>query len=473
VESKRFPKLQQMSSDGQYYTQDQIKDVIAYARDRGIRVVPEFDVPGHTTSWFAAYPELASGPGPYQIWRRFGVNDAAMDPSRDHTYHFLDDFIGEMSRLFADEYFHIGGDEVNGKQWEANRQIRKFKRRHHLANHHDLQAYFNQRLEAVVKSHKKIMVGWDEILHAGLPKDVVVQSWRGQQSLADASRQGYRGMLSYGYYLDLMQPAAQHYLIDPLGNGAADLAPEEKARVLGGEACMWAEFVTSANIDERIWPRVAAVAERLWSPQEVRDVDDMYRRLQAASSYLAAAGVQHQEQYRAMLQRLAGGKNNDAEPLRVLADVLEPVKGYARPHTRQYETTTPLNRLVDAVRPESDAGRNFAAETQRFLNKPDSLLETYVLVSQLALWQDNDQRLRPLIENNPLLQEIVPVSQNFSAIATMGMQALRYLGAGGSAPAQWRDQQLAFLKEAQKPQAEMLNTLVPSVQKLVEATVPE
>src|SRR5262249_183010 len=116
VESKRFPKLQQMSSDGQYYTQEQIKDVIAYARDRGIRVVPELDVPGHTTSWFAAYPDLAGGPGPYEIWRRFGVNDAAMDPSRDHTYHFLDDFIGEMSRLFPDEYLHIGGDEVNGKQ---------------------------------------------------------------------------------------------------------------------------------------------------------------------------------------------------------------------------------------------------------------------------------------------------------------------------------------------------------------------
>jgi hexosaminidase len=473
VESKRFPRLQQMSSDGQYYTQDQIKDVIAYARNRGIRVVPEFDVPGHTTSWFAAYPELASAPGPYQIWRRFGVNDAAMDPSRDHTYHFLDDFIGEMSRLFPDEYFHIGGDEVNGKQWDANRQIRKFKRRHHLATHHDLQAYFNQRLETIVKVHKKIMVGWDEILHGGLPKDVVVQSWRGQQSLADAARQGYSGMLSYGYYLDLMQPASQHYSIDPLGNGAADLTPEEKARILGGEACMWAEFVTPANIDERIWPRMAAVAERLWSPPDVRDVDDMYRRLQAASNYLAAAGVQHQEQYRAMLQRLTGGKNHDAEPLRILADVLEPVKGYARPHSRQYETTTPLNRLVDAVRPESDAGRNFATETQRFLNKPDSFLETYVLVSQLSLWQDNDQRLRPLAENNPLLQEIVPVSQNLSAVAATGMQALRYLGAGGRAPALWREQQLAFLKEAQKPQAEMLNTLAPSVQKLVEATVPE
>src|SRR5262249_16772396 len=177
VEGKRFPKLQQMSSDGQYYTQEQIKDVIAYARDRGIRVVPEFDVPGHTTSWFVAYPELASASGRYEIWRRFGVNDPVMDPSRDHTYHFLDNFVGEMSRLFLDEYFHVGGDEVSGKQWEASPQIRKFKHRHHLSNRHDLQAYFNQRLHAIVKEHKKIMVGWDEILQAGRPKEGGGQSW--------------------------------------------------------------------------------------------------------------------------------------------------------------------------------------------------------------------------------------------------------------------------------------------------------
>jgi hexosaminidase len=471
VESKRFPKLQQLSSDGHYYTQEEIKDVIAYARDRGIRVVPEFDVPGHTTSWFAAYPDLASGPGPYEIWRRFGVNDAAMDPSRDHTYHFLDDFIGEMSRLFPDEYFHIGGDEVNGKQWEANAAIRKFKRRHHLANHHDLQAYFNRKLEAIVKSHKKIMVGWDEILHGDLPKDVVVQSWRGQRSLAEAARQGYRGLLSYGYYLDLMQTAAQHYSVDPLGDSAADLTAEEKARILGGEACMWAEFVTAGNIDERIWPRVAAVAERLWSPQDVRDLDDMYRRLAAASDYLASIGILHREQYRVMLERLAG--SSDVEALRVLADLLEPVKGYARPHSRQYETTTPLNRLVDAVRPESDAGRNFAALTQRFLAKPESIREAATLNGQLAAWQENEHRLTPLLESNPQLQEALPLSQNMSAVAATGLQALRYLASTGRAPAAWREQQLAFLKDAQKPQAEMLNTIVPSVLKLVEATVPE
>jgi len=470
VESKKLPKLQELSSNGQYYTQEQIKDVIAYARERGIRVVPEFDVPGHTTSWFAAYPELASAPGPYEIWRRFGVNDPAMDPTRDHTYRVLDDFFGEMSRLFPDQYLHIGGDEVNGKQWEANREIREFKRKHHLKTSHDLQAYFNQRLEKIVKSHGKIMMGWDEILHTDLPTDIVIQSWRGQKSLADAARQGYRGLLSSGYYLDLMQPAAQHYAIDPLANGAG-LSPEEKQRVLGGEACMWAEFVTPDNIDERIWPRAIAVAERLWSPPEMVDVESMYRRLQAASASLEASGIKHDAQYSTMLGNLAGG--GDVQALRTLADLLEPVKGYARPRARHYETTTPLNRLVDAVRPESGTGREFARSVDRILNKSAGPLEISRVRNQLTGLQENNRQLEPLLQSRPLLQEAIPVSQNLAGVAQSALQALDYLDAGGKAPAAWRDQQMAFLKEAQKPQAEVLNTLVPSVQKLVEATVPE
>lgn len=471
VESKKLPKLQRMSSDGMFYTQDEIKDVISYARDRGIRVMPEFDVPGHTTSWFVAYPDLASAPGPYQISRHFGVHDAVMDPTRDHTYHVLDDFIGEMSRLFPDEYFHIGGDEVNGKQWESNPRIRKFMRKHRLTGHVDLQAYFNERLEQIVKKHGKTMVGWDEILHAKLPKDVVVQSWRGQKALADAVRQGYRGLLSFGYYLDLIHSAAQHYSVDPLNGAAAGLSDEEKSRVLGGEACMWAELITADNIDERIWPRGAAVAERLWSPQEVRDTESMYKRLHGVSEYLQSIGILHETQYQLMLERLAGG--SDVQPLRILADVLEPVRDYTRNHTRPYETTTPLNRLVDAVRPESDVGRNFAATAQRVVNKTISTEDLAGMRAQLSAWQKNDELLEPVLQAHPLLGEAQSLSQNLSAVAAVGLQALDYLGGGGRAPAAWRDREIAFLREAQKPQAEMLLTIVPTVEKLVEATTPE
>src|SRR5438128_632854 len=135
VESKTFPRLHETGSDGLYYTQDEIRSLIAYARDRGIRVVPEFDVPGHSTVWFVGYPELASAPGPYEIERRWGILDPAFDPTREQTYEFLDRFIGEMARLFPDRFFHVGGDEVNGKHWDANTRIQEFMRSLRIEDH--------------------------------------------------------------------------------------------------------------------------------------------------------------------------------------------------------------------------------------------------------------------------------------------------------------------------------------------------
>src|SRR5579864_3968927 len=154
VESKTFPKLTGMGSEGKYYTQDEIRDLIAYAHDRGIRVLPEFDTPGHSRSWVIGYPELASGPGPFTLEQ----GDPIIDPTREETYKFLEKFIAEMSKLFPDAYFHIGGDEVDGKQWDANPKIQEFIHSHGMKNNQDLQAYFNQRLEKIVAKNHKIMV---------------------------------------------------------------------------------------------------------------------------------------------------------------------------------------------------------------------------------------------------------------------------------------------------------------------------
>ena len=358
VESKRFPKLQQLGSDGLYYTQSQIREVLEYARDRGIRVVPEFDVPAHTSSWLVGYPQLASGPGPHEIGRHWGVYDPVINPAKESTYQFLDAFIGEMAEIFPDEYFHIGGDEVNPKQWDHNPQIKAFARRHHLKNANELQAYFNKRIQAIVAKHGKHMEGWDEILNPSLPKSIVIQSWRGQKSLAEAVRLGYQGLLSSNYYLDLMRPAWFHYQTDPLANESAALSPEEQTRILGGEAAMWCEFATARNVDSRIWPRLAAIAERLWSPADVKDVASMYRRMELVSRELELLGLTHRSSYNAMLEELAGG--DPVEPLRNLADVVEPVKGYARVSSGpKYTQETPLNRLVDAAEPESMRARDF------------------------------------------------------------------------------------------------------------------
>ena len=473
VESKKFPKLHEMGSDSLYYTQEEIHDLIQYARDRGIRTVPEFDVPGHSTAWFVGYPELASGPGPYEIERRWGVFDPAFDPTSEKTYKFLDQFFGEMAKLFPDHFFHVGGDEVNGKQWDANPKIQEFIKAHGLKNNEALQSYFNKRLEPIVSKHGKSMVGWDEVLDPALPKDIVIQSWRGPDSLAAAAKQGFRGLLSNGYYLDLGWSAARHYAVDPLSGAAASLSPEEKARILGGESCMWAEYINPENIDSRIWPRNAAIAERLWSPQEVTDAASMHTRMEALANRLEWLGLTHKSYHRQMLQRIAGPSTpEEFTALSTLASLVEPVKDYTREGTATAEPTsaTPLNRLVDAVPLESASARHFGELVDKFVAATchDSAAEAR-LRAQLAAWRDNDARLHPLAERSFLVKEVSATSQDLSMLGTIGLAALDFIAKAQRAPDDWKAQQLALIQQIQKPKGQLLLMPAPAVQKLVEA----
>ena len=472
AESKKFLKLTGMGSDHMFYTQAEIREFIAYAYDRGIRVMPEFDIPGHSRSWFLGYPELSAGSGPYTL--EGGGIDPILDPTRESTYKFLAKFIGEMAKLFPDGYFHIGGDEVDGKQWDANPKIQEFMKAHGLKNNQDLQAYFNQRLEKIVAKNHKTMVGWDEILHPDLPKTIVVQSWRGQASLAAAAKQGYRGLLSYGYYLDLMWPASRHYAVDPMTmtatDAAATLTPEEKNLILGGESCQWAEWVTPENIDSHIWPRNAAIAERLWSPQEVKDVASLYKRMKAVSYDLEWLGLTHNSARTAMLQRMAG--KGDTAALRVLADVVEPVKDYNRWDDAKgpIDFHAPLTRMIDAVSPESDTARQFSDLVENFAQSGyrDQIVEAQIR-SYLTTWRDNDVRLHPVLEQSFLLQEDVPLSQNLSALGAAGLQALDYLDKGQTAPDSWKTEQIAVIDQAGTRQADLLLMVVTPVRELVEA----
>jgi len=469
VQSKVFPKLTGDGSEGMYYTQDEIHGVIQYAHDRGIRVVPEFDTPGHSDSWFMGYPELASNPGPFSF--ELGAAGSVTDPTQESTYKFLDKFIGEMAKLFPDAYFHIGGDEVDGKFWDANPKIQAFKQAHGMKSNQDLQAYYNQRLEKILTKNHKIMVGWDEILHPDLPKTIVVQSWRGQQSLAVAAQQGYRGMLSYGYYLDLMWPTARHYAVDPMSGAAASLTPEQAKLILGGESCQWAEWVTPENIDSHIWPRNAAVAERLWSPQNVTDVPSMYARMRAVSLELESLGLMHNAARERMLHRMAG--NLDVSALRPLADVVEPVKDYNRWDDAKgpIDFHAPLTHMIDAVYPESDTAREFAALVQAYAQSgyKDKVAEVQIR-NWLTLWRDNDAKLHPLLQQSALLQENTPISQNLAMLGAAGLQALDYLDRGQPEPDLWKTQQLTVIEQAKKPVAGLLLVVAAPVQQLVEAS---
>jgi hexosaminidase len=468
VESKKFPLLQEKGSDGLFYTQDEVRAVIEYARDRGIRVIPEFDMPGHATAWFVGYPDLASGSGPYQIERKWGVMDPAMDPTRESTYKFLDTFIGEMAALFPDAYFHVGGDECNGKEWDANPRIQQFMKAHSLKDNAALQAYFSGKVQKIVAGHKKIMVGWDEVLQPNTPKDVVIQSWRGPEYVGQAVRGGNRALLSAGYYIDLNQSAAEHYLPDPEGEGPSTLTAEQRKGILGGEATMWSEFVTPENVDSRIWPRTVAIAERYWSPRGTRDVASMYLRMAVISQKLNSYGLHHNINYPIMLSRMSG--EPDPLPLRVFGDVMQPPRDYTRDEQGEWDAFSPLNGMVDAVPPESETARQFMEIVNRIVAGRASQEDWEQAQEWLVLWRDNDAQLQPMLSRSEITRKLAPVSTNLHHVSQVGLDAIGYLREHKSAPADWRTKQLEFLKTAEKPQAVLLNMVAPAVQKLVEAT---
>jgi hexosaminidase len=467
IESKVFPKLTGEGSDGLFYTQEQAKEVVAHARKLGIRVVPEFDMPGHTTSWAVGYPELASGPGPFSIERHFGVFDPVFDPTKETTYQFIDQFVGEMATIFPDPYMHIGGDENNGVEWKQNPKIQAFAREHNLHGTAAIQAYFNQRLLPILTKHGKKMIGWDEVLTPGLPKDVVVQSWRGFDSLAAGAKQGYSGILSAGYYLDHIDSTADHYRVDPLP-ADSNLTPEQAARILGGEACMWSEYVDAGTIDSRIWPRTAAIAERLWSPQTVNNVDDMYRRLWAEDLRLEALGLTQISQEDASLRALAG--TEQIEPLRPLMEVLQPVDFDTRAGSSEKHgvtTLAPLDNLVDALPPDPPSRHDFANVVSTYLQDPMNRPDVEAtLTAMFRSWMGGSEEME-LMSASPRLAAALPRAQQLTELGTLGLDAVGYLSSGVAAPPGWKARQLAILDEAEKPVAMTRFTVLKPLRDLV------
>jgi hexosaminidase len=469
VESKAFPKLQQLGSDGQYYTQDEVHGLIDYARDRGIRIMPEFEMPSHVASWFVGYPKLADADGPYRLkyklgqsWdrKRIAAEDSSMDPTLESTYAFLDKFLAEMGTLFPDAYLHVGGDAEDAiKEWATNPKMQQYMHTHNLKDSAALQTYFTSRLQRLVAKHHKTMVGWDEVLQPDTPKDVVIQSWRGLDSLALAVTGGNRGILSWGYYLDLNEPASRHYAVDPLLGAVSKLTAAQQTSVLGGEAAMWSEYVTPETVDGRIWPRAAAVAERLWSPQSATDPDSMYLRLAGLSQYLAYRGLRYAATRELTLQRMVG--TSDATSLKVLASIVEPPQGYPRGSQREFNAYTPLNHLADIIPAESDRARDFKAIATRIAAGTATPTDHRLAREWLILWRDNDAVLQPILPQSSLTAELAPVSRNLRRTAQIGLEALDSI--------ETHTPMLGFIE---KERLDSLQSMNPSIAELTNATIP-
>jgi hexosaminidase len=465
VESLVFPKLQQLGSNGQYYTQQQIREVIAYASARGIRVVPEFDMPGHAQSWMVGYPQIGSAPGPFAISDKFGVMDAAMDPTRESTYEFLDQFLGEMAELFPDPYLHIGGDESNGKEWKANPDIRAYMAAHGMKTTAELQAYFSTRVQKILTAHHKQMVGWDEILSPTLPQDAVIQNWHGIEFLMNAAKLGHRGFLSHPYYLDHTYTAGDMYLADPLPAGN-DLTPEQAALIQGGEACMWGEQLTAVTIDSRIWPRTAAVAERFWSPAHDRDVNDMYRRLDVETLRLEGEGLMHMSGPVRVMHNMVG--TTHVQPLELFLATLQPVDFPVRSRIQKPSTATVYDRVVDAARIDPPMKHDFQILVDRAIGGDKASADR--LDSLFHSWVAAAPALDALEANSPLLQEAASHIAAWPKLGTMGEEALQYLRTGTAPPAGWQEKQNAVFQEAVKPSELVEFVILDPMKKLVNAT---
>jgi hexosaminidase len=468
AESKKFPRLTEIASNGQFYTQEQMREVVAYARARGIRVVPEFDMPGHSTSEALAYPEIGSGEDVKGLHLVYDGPRAELDPSNEKTYKFLDTFVGEMAEIFPDAYYHIGGDETEGKAWLANPRIKAFMDKKGFKTSPELQTYFNQRLLPILERHHKKVIGWDEVLTPGLPKDIMIQSWRGLESLSAAAVQGYTGILSTPYYLDHQKTSEQMFL-DDVVPADTKLTPDQQKLILGGEITMWHEQIVTETNDSRVWPRSLAVAERFWSPQSDRDVADMYRRLHHTSLELEDVGLQHISGPARLRRNIAGSTHPEA--LDTLAAVIEPVNFGDREDTQHTDWYTSLDRLVDAVVADPPARQEIAREVDAVLHAQshsERMIAEDHLRHRFDAWQHAAPELATEAQRNYRLNDIGDRARQLGQLAQAGIESLAWIDAHTAPPANWIPQQQAVLTDAQKPSALVQFVFLPDLQKLVE-----
>jgi hexosaminidase len=301
---------------GGFYTQDDIRELVQYARERYVNILPEIDVPGHSLAAIASYPELSCTPGTYKVnsgepfmdWHGNGQFTARIDntlcPANEKVYTFLDKVFSEVSSLFPFPYIHMGGDECAKNFWEKNQQIKELMVREKLKDMHAVQSYFVGRVSKIVSSKGKKMIGWDEILEGGLVKDAAVMSWRGMKGGIEAAKMGHEVVMTptTHVYVDYMQGDAaieppvyaslrlkKSYEFEPVPQGV------DPNLIKGGQANMWTEQVyNTRHLDYMMWPRGFAIAEALWSPASQRNwkgfvtrVEDQFNRFDVADKKYA------------------------------------------------------------------------------------------------------------------------------------------------------------------------------------------
>lgn len=394
-------------------------------------VIPEIDVPGHASALLTVFPEIGSKIDTetlYTVSRKSGIHDATLDPANPKTYQVLADIFDEVCPLFPSAYFHIGGDENNGKEWNANPKIQEFKKKNKLNTNHDLQTYFNMKLVPMLKKHGKQLMGWEEIMTKDMSKEAIIHAWRGVNegmeaagALVKAAKSGYKTVLSNGYYIDLMLPVDSHYLNDPIPKNVVFTA-EEKARILGGEATMWSELGTPLTIDSRIWPRTAAIAERLWSNDTVTNLESMHKRLKQISFRLEEIGLTHIRNKEVILRNISNYQ--DTKSLNDFTNICEPYKNYKRNGGgKKYFMFSPLTLFADACNADASDAYEFNKAVKSYLENKN-VENQKIITAYLKKWIAMDLDLIRLSINAPLIQPVLPMAKNLSLVSKQLLQAI-------------------------------------------------
>lgn len=326
IEIKKYPRLQEVASKrketmagryddnkydgkpyGGYYTQEQVKDVVKYAADHFITVIPEIEMPGHSLAALTAYPNLGCTGGPYEVGTRWGVYDDVYCAGNDSVYLFLQDVLDEVLELFPGKYIHIGGDESPKVRWEKCPKCQLRMKQEGLKDEHALQSYFIQRMEKYLNSKGRQIIGWDEILEGGLAPNATVMSWRGIEGGIAAAKQKHDVIMTPGEfcYFDHYQsrstneplaiggflPVSKVYSYEPV---PAELNSDEAKYIKGAQANLWSEYINNNDYMEyMVYPRACALAEVLWSPKDKRNYDNFTDRLKVHVKRLDAKKVNY------------------------------------------------------------------------------------------------------------------------------------------------------------------------------------
>jgi hexosaminidase len=304
IEIKKYPELTKKgafrtyddgSVYGGFYTQEDIKEVVEYAASRFINVVPEIEMPGHSTAAVSCYPEISCTGGPFDVGTLWGIFYDVYCAGNEKTFQFLEDVISEVVELFPYKYIHIGGDEVPKNRWKECSKCQQRIIDEGLADEQELQSYFITRMEKFINSKGKQIIGWDEILEGGLAPEATVQSWRGVKGAIDAAKQGHDVIVSptshcyYDYPVDVTD-MQKVYSFDPV---PPELTDDERKHVLGSEGNMWSEYAPQELIDDRLFPRMLALSEVIWTYPAERDYEEFRQRVQKHYDRLDLLGVNY------------------------------------------------------------------------------------------------------------------------------------------------------------------------------------